>query len=155
MLRRVDQYQVEVLLTLALTMGGYALAEALHFSAPIAIVIAGIVVGNFGRHSAMSEKSREHIDTFWELIDEILNAILFLLMGLELLTLPIERKWVLAGLLTVPTVLLVRLISVAGMIVPARRFTRQTPGAIPILTWGGLRGGLSLAMALSDRKSVV
>jgi NhaP-type Na+/H+ or K+/H+ antiporter len=97
MLKGVDNYQVEVLLTIALAMGLYAMADALHLSAPIAVVVAGLFVGNQGRAFAMTEKTREHVDTFWELVDEILNVVLFLLIGLELLVLPIERGWLVAG----------------------------------------------------------
>ena len=149
MLKRVDNYQVEVLLTLALAMGLYALADALHLSAPIAVVVAGLFVGNQGRAFAMSDKTREHVDTFWELIDEILNVVLFLLIGLELLVLPIERGWMLAGVLAIPIVLFARWLSVAGIIVPLGWMRTQTRGAIAIFTWGGLRGGISVAMALS------
>lgn len=149
MLKRVDNYQVEVLLTLALAMGLYALADALHLSAPIAVVIAGLFVGNQGRAFAMTEKTREHVDTFWELIDEILNAVLFLLIGLELLVLPIERGWLLAGVLAIPVVLAARWLSVAGIVGSLGRMKAQSKGAIAILTWGGLRGGISVAMALS------
>ncbi len=149
MLKRVDNYQVEVLLTLALAMGLYALADALHLSAPIAVVIAGLFVGNQGRTFAMTEKTREHVDTFWELVDEILNVVLFLLIGLELLVLPIERGWVVAGLLSIPIVLSARWLSVAGVIGPLSLVRAPSKGAIPVLTWGGLRGGISVAMALS------
>ena len=149
MLKRVDNYQVEVLLTLALAMGLYALADALHLSAPIAVVVAGLVVGNPGRAFAMSDRTREHVDTFWELIDEILNVVLFLLIGLELLVLPIERGWMLAGALAIPIVLTARWLSVAGIIVPLGWMRTQPRGAIAIFTWGGLRGGISVAMALS------
>jgi len=149
MIKRVDDYQVEVLLTLALAMGLYALADALHLSAPIAVVVAGLFVGNRGRAFAMSEKTREHVDTFWELVDEILNAVLFLLIGLEILVLPIEREWLVAGVLAIPIVLSARWLSVAGIIGPLRWVTAQSRGAISVLTWGGLRGGISVAMALS------
>jgi len=149
MLKRVDNYQVEVLLTLALAMGLYALVDALRLSAPIAVVVAGLFVGNQGRAFAMTEKTREHVDTFWELVDEILNVVLFLLIGLELLVLPIESRWLLAGVLAIPIVLLARWLSVAGVIGPLRWFTSQSKGAIQILTWGGLRGGIAVAMALS------
>ena len=159
MLRRVDNYQVEVLLTLALAMGLYALADALHLSAPIAVVVAGLFIGNRGRAFAMTEKTREHVDTFWELVDEILNVVLFLLIGLELLVLPIEHGWLVAGVLAIPIVLSARLLSVAGIIGPLGMVTAQSKGAIPVLTWGGLRGGISLAMALSlpanDSRSLV
>ena len=149
MLKRVDNYQVEVLLTLALAMGLYALADALHLAAPIAVVVAGLFMGNRGWAFAMTEKTREHLDTFWELVDEILNVVLFLLIGLELLVLPIERKWLAAGLLAIPIMLSARWLSVAGIIGPLRWVTAQSQGAISVLTWGGLRGGISVAMALS------
>ncbi len=149
MLKRVDNYQVEVLLTLALAMGLYALADALHLSAPIAVVVAGLFVGNQGREFAMTEKTREHVDTFWELVDEILNVVLFLLIGLELLVLPIEGDWLIAGVLVIPIVLAARWLSVAAIIGPLSRVTAQSQGAIAVFTWGGLRGAISVAMALS------
>lgn len=149
MLKRVDNYQVEVLLTLALAMGLYALADSLHLSAPIAVVVAGLFVGNHGRLFAMSDKTRENVDTFWELIDEILNVVLFLLIGLELLILPIERAWLLAGAMAIPIVLATRGFCVSIIMGPLSRVTSQSPGVIRILTWGGLRGGISVAMALS------
>jgi CPA1 family monovalent cation:H+ antiporter len=149
MLKSVDNYQVEVLLTLALVTGGYAVAEVLHLSAPIAIVCAGLLIGNHGRTLAMSEKTREHLDTFWELVDEVLNAVLFVLIGLEVLTLVYDQKYLLAGLLAIPIVLLARFITVGIPITVMRRFRNFTPGAIKILTWGGLRGGISVALALS------
>ncbi len=149
MLKRVDNYQVEVMITLALAMGLYALADALHLSAPIAVVVAGLFVGNQGRAFAMTEKTREHVDTFWELVDEILNVVLFLLIGLELLVLPIERGWLVAGALAIPIVLAARWMSVASIIGLLSRMKAQSKGAIPVLTWGGLRGGISVAMALS------
>jgi monovalent cation:H+ antiporter, CPA1 family len=152
MLKRVDNYQVEVLLTLAL-------ADALHLSAPIAAVVAGLFVGNRGRTFAMSEKTREHVDTFWKLVDEILNVVLFLLIGLEPLVLPIERGWLVAGALAIPIALSARWLSVAAIIGPLGWVTAQAKGAIPVLTWGGLRGGISVAMALSippnDSRSLV
>jgi len=149
MLTRVNNYQVEVLLTLALAMGLYALADALHLSAPIAVVIAGLLIGNQGRAFAMSNKTREHVDTFWELIEGILNVILFMLIGLELLVLPIRLEWLLAGAVATAIVLLARFVSVAGIIGALRTFTPQSRGAIRVLTWAGLRGGISIAMALS------
>ena len=149
MLKRVDHYQVEVLITLGLAMGLYALADALHLSAPIAVVIAGLLVGNRSRAAAMSEKTREQVDAFWELVDEILNVVLFLLIGLELLVLPVERGWLVAGLLAIPIVLAARWFSVAAIIGMLGAVTTQSKGTIPILTWGGLRGGICVAMALS------
>jgi len=149
MLKSVDNYQVEILLTLALVTGGYTLAEALHLSAPIAIVVAGLLIGNHGRVLAMSGKTREHLDTFWELVDEILNAVLFVLIGLEVLVLVFIQEYLLAGLLAIPIVLLARFITVGVPITIMRRFRDFTPKAIQIMTWGGLRGGISVALALS------
>lgn len=149
LLRSVDNYQVEVLLTLALAAGGYSLAEVIHVSAPIAIVVAGLVIGNHGRAFAMSEKTREHLDPFWELLDEILNAVLFVLMGLELLALTLNWKTVAAGLIAIIVVLIARFISVATPILMMKVKRPFTKGAIKVLTWGGLRGGISIALALS------
>ena len=149
MLKSVDNYQVEVLLTLALVTGGYALADKLHLSAPIAIVCAGLLIGNHGRTLAMSDKTRGHLDTFWELVDEVLNAVLFVLIGLEVLTLVYDQNYLLAGLLAIPIVLLARFITVGIPITLMRRFRNFSPRAIQILTWGGLRGGVSVALALS------
>ena len=149
MLKRVDNYQVEVLLTLALAMGLYALADAEHLSAPIAVVVAGLFVGNQGRAFAMTERTREHVDAFWELVDEILNVVLFLLIGLELLVLPIERGWLVAGALAIPIVLAARWLTVGGIVGALNRVRPQSRGAITVLTWGGLRGGISVALALS------
>jgi monovalent cation:H+ antiporter, CPA1 family len=155
MLKRVDNYQVEVLLTLAIAMGAYALADALHRlhwaqpSGPLAVVAAGLLIGNQGRAFAMSERTRANLDTFWELVDEILNATLFLMIGLELLVLPLVPRYFVAGLLMIPVVLLARFLSVSATI-RAMQFRRSfTPGAIRILTWSGLRGGISVALALA------
>ncbi len=149
MLKRVDNYQVEVLITLALVTGGYAVAEHFHLSAPIAIVVAGLLIGNHGRRSAMSEQTREHLDTFWELVDEVLNAVLFVLIGLELLVISLRGDYLLAGVLAIPMILLVRLLSVGLPITVMRRFREFSPGVVTILTWAGLRGGISVALALS------
>ena len=149
MLKRVDNYQVEILLTLALVTGGYAMAEVLHVSAPIAIVVAGLLIGNHGRLLAMSEITVERLDTFWELIDEILNAVLFVLIGLEILVITFEAHLLIAGVLSIFIVLIARFISVGVPIFFIRKFRELTPGVIKILTWGGLRGGISVALALS------
>lgn len=149
-LKSVDNYQVEILLSLAVAWGGYALAHALHISGPIAMVVAGLLIGNQGRMLAMSETTREHLDTFWELVDEILNAVLFVLIGLEVIILTFTREYLLAGLVAIPLVLLARLISVG---VPLNLLSlggaERTRHAVRILTWGGLRGGISVALALS------
>ena len=149
LLKSVDNYQVEVLITLALVTGGYALAGALHLSGPIAIVVAGLLIGNQGRLFAMSEKTREHLDLFWELIDEVLNAVLFVLIGLELLILTFSTTSLLISLIIIPLVLGSRFIAVSIPITFLRRFRAFSPGAIRVLTWGGLRGGISVALALS------
>jgi CPA1 family monovalent cation:H+ antiporter len=149
MLKRVDNYQVEVLITLALVTGGYAVAEHFHLSAPIAIVVAGLLIGNHGRQSAMSEQTTEHLDTFWELVDEVLNAVLFVLIGLELLVISLRGDYLLAGVLAIPLILVVRVLSVGLPITVMRRFREFSPGVVTILTWAGLRGGISVALALS------
>jgi CPA1 family monovalent cation:H+ antiporter len=149
MLRSVDNYQVEVLLSLALVAGGYALANALHTSGPIAMVVAGLLIGNHGRAHAMSPTTVQHLDTFWELIDEVLNAVLFVLIGLEILALTVTGTYLLTGLLAVPVVLLARLASVAGPIALFNRRWQFPRATVRVLTWGGLRGGISVALALS------
>ncbi|MAE63660.1 MAG: sodium:proton antiporter [Phycisphaeraceae bacterium] len=151
MLKTVDKYQVEVLISLALVFGGYALATTLHFSGPIAMVLAGLLIGNHGRRFAMSAATREHLDLFWELVDEVLNAVLFVLIGLELLELTLSGRHVLAGLLAIPTVLLSRAVAVSIPLTLMRRRRSFTPHAIKLMTWGGLRGGISVALALSLR----
>ena len=149
MLRSVNNYQVEVLLTLALVMGGYAFAHVIHVSGPIAMVVAGLLIGNQGRMFAMSESTREHLDGFWELIDEILNAVLFLLIGFEVLILVYELEYFLAALALIPVVLLSRFISVAIPIKVMKNVRDFSPGVTRLMTWGGLRGGISVALALS------
>ncbi|MEZ6133165.1 MAG: sodium:proton antiporter [Planctomycetaceae bacterium] len=149
MLRSVDNYSVEILISLALTAGGYALALALHMSGPIAMVVAGLLVGNHGRALAMSDRTREHLDRFWELIDEILNAVLFVLIGLEVLVLTFTERFLLAGLLMIPCVLLARLVAVGVPTSILRRWQTLHKHSTVMLTWGGLRGGISVALALS------
>ncbi len=149
MLKSVDNYQVEILITLALVMGGYELANLLHTSGPIAVVVAGLLIGNQGRRLAMSEKTREHLDAFWDLVDELLNAILFVLIGLEVLVLSYQSAYLKAGLVAIPLVLFARFITVwlqVKVFSLVREFTQR---AVAILTWGGLRGGISVALALS------
>jgi len=149
MLKSVDNYQVEALLTLALVAGGYDLADYLGLSGPIAIVVAGLLIGNHGRQLAMSERTREHLDLFWELIDEVLNAVLFVLIGLEVLQITIKGHYVIAGLVMIPVVLLARAVSVGIPVAITESGSRDTARVVSILTWGGLRGGISVALALS------
>jgi monovalent cation:H+ antiporter, CPA1 family len=149
LLRWVDNASVEVLLTLALVQGGYALAGALHTSGPIAMVIAGLFIGNRGRLFAMSESTREHLDTFWELLDEILNAVLFLLIGLEVLVVRFSPNLLAMGLVVIPMVLFARFLAVGGTIRLLALTDEFPPYTVRIMTWGGLRGGISVALALS------
>jgi len=149
LLMRVDNYQVEVLITLALVMGGYALAEAWQLSAPLAIVVAGLLIGNHGRRFAISAQTRQHLDAFWELIDEIFNAVLFVLVGLEVLVLVYTWDYLLASLVAIPIVLLARFISVGVPVGLLRSVQVFAPNTVKILTWGGLRGGVSVALALA------
>jgi Na+:H+ antiporter len=149
MLKSVDDYQVEVLITLALVAGGYALADRLHLSGPIAIVVAGLLIGNHGRLFAMSQRTREHLDLFWELLDGILNAVLFVLIGLEILVLTFTTAHLVASLLMILVVLAARFVSVLIPVTALRPFRPFDPGTVRIMTWGGLRGGISIALALS------
>lgn len=152
--RSVDRYQVEILLSLALVAGGYALASALHLSAPIAMVVAGLLIGNHGRAFAMSETTRDHLDKFWELIDEILNAVLFVLLGLEVLALSFTGRYLLVGVVLIPIVLFARFVSVALPVGVARAVRPVDRYTTRLLCWGGLRGGLSVAMALAVPETV-
>jgi monovalent cation:H+ antiporter, CPA1 family len=149
LLKTVDDYEVEILLSLALVAGGYALAHALHLSGPIAMVVAGLLIGNHGRSFAMSPTTTEHLDMFWSLVDEILNAVLFVLIGLEVLVLTFSTAYLAAGLLAVIIVLAARWVSVGLPVWILRRWELFEPSMVPILTWGGLRGGISVALALS------
>ena len=149
MLRSIDNYQVEVLITLALVTGGTALATSLHTSGPLAIVVAGLIIGQQGRHLGMSDLTREYIDKFWEMLDEILNAILFVLIGFEILVLHFETMYLLVGVCAIAIVLVARLLAVY---LPLRllRFSHVlSEHSVKVMTWGGLRGGISVALALS------
>ncbi len=145
----VENEHVEILVSLAVVAGGYPLALALHISGPIAMVVAGLLIGNHGRHYAMGDKVRERVDALWGLIDEILNAMLFVLLGLEVLILSWQSQFLIAGLLMIPTVLLARFITIGMAVGMLRRFRTFSPKVVRILTWGGLRGGISVALALS------
>lgn len=153
-LRTIDNYVVEVLITLAIVMGGYSLAAYLHISGPLAMVMAGIITGNKSRAEVMSDVTRDYIDKFWEMIDEILNAILFLLIGFEMLIIPFTSMFFWLGCITIVIVLLARLISVVIPIFFLKYKKTFEKNAIQILTWGGLRGGISVALALSLPKNM-
>lgn len=149
LLKSIDNYQVEVLITLALVMGGYALASFLHTSGPIAMVVSGLLIGNRGREFAMSEKTRHNLDTFWELTDEILNSLLFVLIGIELLVITLSGRYLAAGAMAVPVALFSRFVSV-GIPLFFLNVRNAFPfGSLKVMTWGGLRGGISVALALS------
>ncbi|MGW8311920.1 MAG: cation:proton antiporter [Desulfuromonadales bacterium] len=149
MLKKIDEYQVEILLTLAMVMGGYTLADIMHISGPLGIVVAGLLIGSHGRSFAMSDITRKNLDTFWELVDEILNAVLFVLIGLEILVIPTDSRHLLAGLAIIPVALFARWVSAGGAIKILQIGRSFSPGAVTLITWGGLRGGISVAMALS------
>jgi monovalent cation:H+ antiporter, CPA1 family len=150
LLKSIDQYQVEVLLTLAAVVGGYALASHLQVSGPLAMVAAGVVVGDRGRAVAMSDTTREYVDMFWELIDEILNAVLFVLIGMEVLLFPFTGEVLLGGLIAVVVTLAARWLSVGAPVAALHQVFHALPaGSWRVLTWGGLRGGISVALALS------
>lgn len=149
LLKHLDNYQVEVLVTVALVAGGYALASRLHTSGPLAVVVAGLMLGNHGRQFAMSEKTERQLDAFWEMVDEVLNAVLFLLVGLELLIIAFEWHAVVAGLAAIPLALLARYIAVGIPVLALKPFKEFKPNPIKALTWGGLKGGISVALALS------
>jgi CPA1 family monovalent cation:H+ antiporter len=148
-LRSIDDYSVEVLITLAIVAGGYALAERAHVSAPIAAVVSGLVIGNQGRRLGMSDTTRLHVDMFWKLVDEILNAVLFLLLGLQATRLALSVQLLCVMALVIPMVLAARLVSVGATAQLLRFRWALAPHALKILTWGGLRGGISVALALS------
>ena len=149
LLKHLDNYQVEVLVTVALVAGGYALASKLHTSGPLAVVVAGLMLGNHGREFAMSKKTEQQLDAFWEMVDEVLNAVLFLLVGLELLIITFEWHALVAGLAAVPLALLARYVAVGIPVLALKPFKQYKPNPIKALTWGGLKGGISVALALS------
>ena len=150
MLRGVDSYPVEIIITLALATAGYSVADRIGVSAPLTVVVAGLVIGNHGVQHAMSERTREHLLSFWDLVDEVLNLVLFGLVGLQLLGWSGDHvSWIAAGLL-VPVVLAARFLSVGAPALLLRPWLhRRTPHAVKVLTWGGLRGGISVALALT------
>ena len=148
-LRTIDNYNLEVLITLAIVMGGYSIAGYLHISGPLAMVVAGIITGNKIKDEVMSDITQDYLSKFWELIDEILNAILFLLIGMEMLIIKINLTVFVTGLIIIAIVLFARWISVFIPVYFLKFWTTFEKNTVAILTWGGLRGGLSVALALS------
>jgi CPA1 family monovalent cation:H+ antiporter len=153
MLRSIDNYSVEVIITLALVTAGYRMASVWHLSGPLAMVVAGLMIGNQGRSLAMSDMTRRHLDMFWELVDEILNAVLFVLLGLELFVVDFTGTGIAAGVVLILVVLGARFVAVLVPVTILRWFRSFTPGVLWILTWGGLRGGISVALALGIPKT--
>ena len=149
LLRSIDNYQVEVMITLAAVMGGYVLASKLHVSGPLAMVVAGLVVGNHGRELAMSDTTRLYVDMFWEMIDDILNAVLFVLIGMEVMLIAFSWNLFAAGLAMVIMTLIARALTVWVPVHYLPGYFKLPRGAGLVLTWGGLRGGISVALALS------
>jgi CPA1 family monovalent cation:H+ antiporter len=149
MLRSIDNYSVEVLLTLAGVLGGFLLATKLHVSGPLAMVVTGLLIGNHGRKTAMSDATRHHIDLFWELMDEILNAVLFVLLGLEIILISLSWELFGLGVAVVFITLFARWLTVGLPVSLSERKMRLPTGSWKVLTWGGLRGGISVALALS------
>lgn len=148
-MKTIDDYKLEVLMTLSLVMATYALAVQMHVSGPLAVVVAGLFIGNHGKRFAMNFETRDHIEKFWLLVDEILNSILFLAIGFEVLAVHITGQMFGAAILAVPVVLLARWVGVAGPITLLGLRQEFSRGTISVLTWGGLRGGISIALALA------
>lgn len=149
LVKSIDDYKTEVLLTLAGVTGGYGLCNWLHLSGPLAMVVAGLFIGNRGRSSAISELTMRRVDEFWELVDEILNAVLFVLIGLEVLIITLRPSYLWAGFVMIPLTVLGRFLAVGGILAVIRRRKTVLPGTVRVLAWGGLRGGVSIALALS------
>lgn len=148
-MRRIDDYAIEILLTLALVMGGYLISLKLHLSAPIMAVMAGLLIGHVGMPGGMSENTRTHVDAFWRVVDEILNMILFVMIGVEVFAITFDQNILLLGLGGIALSLLGRTIAVAVPFFALKPFRTFSKGAFPLLTWGGIKGGISIALALS------
>ena len=149
LMQKIDDYKVSVLITLSIVMGGFLIAQELHFSSPLAMVIAGLIIGNFGKSVAMSKETQDYLGKFWELIDEIMNAVLFLFIGFELLLIDDILDQILLGILCIFIVLFSRFISI---LIPFKTLLRKnpySPGSLPVMVWGGIRGGVSIALVLS------
>lgn len=148
-MRKIDDYKVSVLITLSVVMGGYLIAHAMHISGPLTMVAAGLVIGNYGKRTAMSATTKDYLNKFWELIDEILNAILFLFIGFELLIIKNITGYWQIGLISIAIVLFARFISIYIPVVLIPFKNKFSSGTIKVLVWGGLRGGVSIALVLS------
>ena len=148
-MRRIDDYSLEVLITLGLAFGGYELAVWLHVSAPIMAVCAGLLIGDIGAKHGMSEETRRYVEAFWKLVDEILNAVLFLMIGFEVFAVAFEVDFLISGAMAIGLALLARLAAVSVPVLILKPFRTFSKGVIPIMTWGGLKGGISVALALS------
>lgn len=148
-MKAIDDYSVEVLISIALAMGCYSLASALHMSGPIAVVVAGILVGNRGPKDALSDVTQRYLFGFWTLVDQILNSVLFLLIGLEVLVLRFDASIVPLALAAIPVALAARFASTFIPVTLLRRWYEFVRGTVVVLVWGGLRGGISIALALS------
>lgn len=148
-MRRIDHYQTEVIISLAVVMGGYSIAQIFHFSGPLAMVAAGLLIGNQGTKLAMSEQTADYLTKFWEMVDEIMNAVLFVLIGLELMVVEFRWEYAVIGIITTGIVLAVRYFALAVPSYTLGLHRTFAPGALSIMTWGGLRGGISIALALS------
>ncbi|MCJ2181381.1 sodium:proton antiporter [Novosphingobium sp. 1949] len=154
-MKSIDEYNIEAMISLAVVMGGYSLAMALHVSGPVAMAVAGLIIGNAGVAHAMSDTTRDYIIKFWALIDEILNAVLFLLIGLEVIALDLQPGYIFVGMAAIAVVLIARVISVGAPLIAMKRAIDMGPLAFPTLVWGGLRGGISIALALSLPASAI
>lgn len=148
-MRSIDEYNVELLISLAIVMGGYSFAQWLHVSGPVAMAVAGLLIGNAGVALAMSDTTRDHVLKFWALVDELLNAILFLLIGLEVIVISPDPRLLVAGAVAIPLVLAARALAVGAPLFAMRPIASLGRIALPTLLWGGLRGGISIALALS------
>jgi CPA1 family monovalent cation:H+ antiporter len=154
LIRSIDNYRVEVLITLTVVMCGYALADDMHLSAPLAIIVAGIVLGTKGKGEGLSDISRDYLGKFWDLLDEIFNAVLFLLIGLEMLVIKVNLTVMLIGGVMIALVLLARYVSIIVPVLFLKMWMKFEKNAVILLTWGGLRGGISVALALSLPQSM-
>ncbi len=148
-MKQIDDYKVSVLITLSIVMGGFLIAKGLHVSSPLAMVIAGLIIGNFGKSVDMSEQTRDYLGKFWELIDEIMNAILFLFIGFELLLLPNISEQLVLGVVAIFIVLFSRMLSILIPVKSILRTNTYSRGSLIVMVWGGIRGGVSIALVLS------